>query len=233
MMPVRRLILAAALLGLCACEKAAPPPEASFQLPAGDLVELRDFSLGKWMIAPDLGPAHWIGEVEGGRRFREPINVIFEDRVSATAEEAKRRLVAACGRAGYPARLGHSSGYKGYMDGRLYEQLPEKKEHAFSNEPFELGNNHGRIFGPLSRGKAHYFIAAFSREKVAPVSRVKHKYVSFDQARDQVSQALDRQGDYRIAAFEALGNAIIGDPQLSTGDHDGVAVRLAAASRND
>lgn len=224
----RRLVLSA-LLALGACDSPAPQvSEASFQLPASDLVRLPDLSLGRWMIAPDLAPAHWIGEVDGGKRFREPINVILEDRVSATPEEAKSRLTAACAAAGYPARIGHSSGYKGWMDGRLHEQLPEKKDYAFSDEPFELGNNHGRVFGPLSKGGAHYFIASFSREKVAPASKVKHRYVSFNQARDQFSQSLDRGGVYRIAAFESLGSAILGDPALTTGDHDGVAVRLVA-----
>jgi hypothetical protein len=219
----------AALLGFCACDNpGTQASDSSFQLPAADLVRLRDFSLGKWMIAPDLSPAHWIGEVDGGRRFREPINVIFEDRVSATPEEAKRRLAAACAGAGFPARTGHSSGYKGWMDGRLYEQLPEKKDHAFSDEPFELGNNHGRVFGPLAKGGAHYFIASFSREKVAPASRIKHQYASFNRARDRFSQSLDRLGVYRLSAFESLGNALINDPALTTGDHDGVAVRLTA-----
>ena len=228
----RRLALAA-LLALGACDSPAPQvSEASFQLPASDLVRLPDLSLGRWMIAPDLAPAHWIGEVDGGKRFREPINVIIEDRVSAAPEEARSRLMAACAAAGFPARVGHSSGYKGWMDGRLYEQLPEKKDHAFSDEPFELGNNHGRVFGPLAKGGAHYFIASFSREKVAPVSKIKHRYSSFNQARDRFSAGLDRGGAYRIAAFESLGNAIIGDPALTTGDHDGVAARLVAEKKD-
>ena len=63
---------------------------------------------------------------------------------------------------------------------------------------------------------------------MAPVSAIKHQYASFNQVRDHFSQSLDRQGGYRIASYENLGNAIIGDPGLTTGDHDGVAVRLVA-----
>ncbi len=219
----------AAALAVSAHGQAAPQAAvAAFQLPASDLVQLPDLALGKWMIAPDLTPAHWIGEIDGGKSYREPINIILEDRLSATPEEAEQRLIAGCVRAGYPPRFGHSSGYKGYMEGRLFAQLPGKRARSFSSGPFELNNNHGRVFGPLARGGKYYFIAAFSRERVDPVSKIMHRYDSFDQARDQFSQSLDRLGIYRVVAFEKLDNAFIGDLGLTTGDHDGVAVRLLA-----
>lgn len=46
--------------------------------------------IGKWMLDPDLTPAHWIGEVYYGKTLREPINIIIVDQVANSPEEAKR-----------------------------------------------------------------------------------------------------------------------------------------------
>jgi hypothetical protein len=51
--------------------------------------------------------------------------------------------------------------------------------------------------------------------------------VSFNQARDDLSQRLDMKTDYRIKAFLDLDNALIADPASTAGDHDGIAVLLA------
>ena len=54
-----------ALLCVCARGETAPQPStAAFQMPAQDVVQLGDLALGKWRIAPDLTPAHWIGDPE-------------------------------------------------------------------------------------------------------------------------------------------------------------------------
>jgi len=183
--------------------------------------------IGKWMISPDLSWAHWMGEMADGKAIREPINVIIIDPFARSADAALRRLVAACKTAGFERRLGHSSGYWGWLGGRLFPQYPTGGGHAFSDEPFEFNNNHGRVFGPLAFRGRYYFIAALSREKAAPASHEKHEFVSFDQARDRFAQALVRKAGWRIVAFVGLGNALLDDPQVGTCDHDGVAVALS------
>ena len=64
------------------------------------------------------------------------------------AGDAAARLLAFCARAGFKSRPGHSSGYFGWIGGRLYPQLPGQRNHALADEPFEINNNHGRLFGP-------------------------------------------------------------------------------------
>jgi hypothetical protein len=68
------------------------------------------------------------------------------------------------------------------------------------------------------------FIGAFSRESVDPLGKIRHRYVSFNQARDDLSQRLDMKTNYKIKAFLELDNALINDPTVTSGDHDGIAV---------
>lgn len=206
---------------------ASPTAIAAFRPRSGDVSHPRHLpAIGKWMLDPDLTPSHWLGEQYHGRPLREPINVILFDRPARSGADAGRRLLAACTAAGYPLRDGHSSGYLGYIDGRIYRQLPERPNHAFASEPFELANNHGRIFGPHPVNGGFLFVAAFSREKVEPLAHVKHAFVSFNQARDQFAEHMHRHGGYAIERFVDLRNALLHDPAASTGDHDGVAVQL-------
>lgn len=192
-------------------------------------------AIGWWMIAPDGSAAHWLGETIRGRHLHEPINLLIVDRAAASPEHAAARLEAALAKAGYPSRFGHSNGYRGVIGDSLHPQLPVEGQ-TFSDEPFELNNNHGRVFGPApigpggvaGAGRAFLFTAAFSRESVAPLAAVRHRYVSFNRARDDIAQRLDSLTNYGIAGFVNLDNALIGDPETSTGDHDGIAVLLVA-----
>ena len=221
-------------MGLCLCgctfrQEAAfsgpswqPPPEAVARPP-----ELPQ--VGKWMLDAQNEPAHWLGELRGAKHLREPINVVIVDATARSAQEARQRLLRNLAAVGYTARKGHSAGYRGYIEGVVYPQLPEGKEEAFSNEPFEMSNNHGRIFGPHPCRGGWLFIGAFSREKMDLLDKVKHRYVSFNQARDDLSQRLDTTTDYRIKDFLDLDNALIGDRTVTSGDHDGVAVLMTTA----
>lgn len=185
-------------------------------------------AIGKWMLTSQGVAADWLGEVLAGKNLREPINVIILDEGAASAEEAKARLVAAATRAGYPVRFGHSTGYQGYIGGQLYAQLPQGRDDAFSNDVFEVNNNHGRIFGPHKVGDAYLFTGALSREDIAVLRPPRHRYASFDRARDDFTQRLDQATDYKVARFVPLDNALIDDPEFTTGDHDGMAVLLHA-----
>jgi len=234
------VVAASLLLALVASCRSAPAPgpvmesEAmtKYQAKPEDVVRPQGLpEIGKWMLDADLTPAHWLGEIYYGKSLREPINVIIVDGVANSAEEAKKKLVETCSIASYPSREGHSSGYRGYIGGQLYAQLPEGKDHAFSNGPFEFNNNHGRIFGPYFHDGSYLFIGAFSREKVEPLASVKHQFVSFNQARDDFAGNVDRKTDYRISGYVNLNNMIVGDPSVTTGDHDGMAVLITAGKQ--
>jgi hypothetical protein len=220
-----------------ACLLAAAAPGAADEatrpaaLPSGaDLARAPGLPpIGAWMMASDGGIASWLGAPLRGRGLLEPINVIVVDGISASAEEALARLEAAAADQEFELRDGHSSGYSARIGDELFEQIPKGRGKAISDGPFEFANNHGRIFGPAAEGGAWVFTAAFSRESTDLATKVKHRYVSFNQARDAFAWALDRGGAYRVASFVALGNVIIGSDSICTGDHDGLAVLLVAA----
>ena len=223
------LITASCLVGCASSDKAAPAP-TSWQPAPEAIAHPHDLPLvGKWMFDAQYEPAHWLGELYRARPLREPINVIILDSAAGSAEEARKRLRQNFAAAGYLVREGHSTGYHGYIDGVVYGQIPDGREQAFSNEPFETGNNHGRMFGPHPYQNGWLFIGAFSRERMDLLEKMKHYYVSFNQARDDLWQRLDAKTDYKIRAFLDLDNAPIGDPAFTGGDHDGVAVLLTSS----
>jgi hypothetical protein len=185
-------------------------------------------AIGKWMIDRDGGIAHWLGELYRGKPLREPINVILVDVAAESAADAKRRLVAAATAAGYPVRFGHSTGYRAFIGGQLYAQLPAGRDDAFSDRIFELSNNHGRLFGPHRTGDVYVSTGAFSREALRPLHSPAHGYASFNRARDDFSQNLDRKTTFKLSGFVDLANAIAGGAEVTTGDHDGLAVLLRA-----
>lgn len=185
--------------------------------------------IGKWMLTAQGVPSDWLGEVYQGRILREPINVIIIDEAATSPANAVARLLDAAARAGYPVRLGHSAGYQAVIGEELYAQLPKGWDDAFSNEVFELSNNHGRIFGPHRMGQAYLFTGAFSRERVDPFRWPGHRYASFNQARDDFARRLDQSSAYKASGSVSLGNDLPDDPRLTTGDHDGMAVVLRAS----
>jgi hypothetical protein len=180
----------------------------------------------KWMLAPDLEVAHWLGARIDGKHLVEPLNVVILDSRSRDPREAQDNLEAALASAGFPRRFGHSAGYFAYVDGRLYPQLPAGPHRAYADEPFELPNDHGRVFGPVPVGGRYLFVAGFSRETVAPLSLVKHRYVSFNHARDRLAERLDRNTAFKRRGYVDLQNRLTFEADHSTGDHDGRAVVL-------
>jgi hypothetical protein len=180
------------------------------------------------MLDRHLRPASWLGTLYLGRMLREPINVVIVDPVASSAADAVARLFRVCKAAGYEVRDGHSGGYRAHIGGALYTQLPGGKGKAFANHPFELHNNHGRIFGPVRVKDGWLFIGAFSREKLVPFSKAEHIFMSFAQARDEFSSKVGLATDYKVRGFLDLGNAVVGDPAVTTADHDGKAVLLKA-----
>ena len=205
---------------------ATTPPNAPT---ASDIFSKSGFPpFSVWMYGSDFLPAHWLGLTYEGRTLREPINVIIQDTYSKSPEEAMAVLTASCREAGFPESSGHSTGYFGYISGRYYGQLPVRKRMAFSDGVPEFENDHGRIFGPYFAMGAYWFIGAFSKENVQPVSKVPHHFASFDQARDAFALKMERRAGYQALGYIFLGNFALpgGKEGYVTGDHDGVAVFL-------
>lgn len=185
-------------------------------------------AIGRWMIARDGTVAHWLGEIVDGKHLHEPVNVILIDEGAASVDEAQQRLIVAAGAAGFPIRFGHSTGYRGFIGGVPYSQLPQGRDDAFSNRIFEESNNHGRIFGPHQvDGGGYIFIGAFSRERVNLLEWPGHRYASFNDARDAFASGLDQHSAFKAAGFALLDN-VLNNAQVTTGDHDGRAVVLHA-----
>jgi hypothetical protein len=203
-------------------------PAAGVRLNPADVAIVKGYPpMGKWMYQDDLEKAHWLGIPWEGKNLIEPINVVFVDAVSKTADESIGNLVENLTRGEFTDRTHHSSGYVGAIGGVFYPQLPRERYHAYSNAVAEIPNNHGRIFGPCHYQGKFIFIAAFSREIIEPGEKVLHHYGSFKRARDELSQSLDKKSSYKITGFVNLGNAIVNDAENTTADHDGNAVVLS------
>jgi hypothetical protein len=231
--PAGAMALAAVLLLWSAAAQAPNAPGPTIFKPAsGETARPAGLpEIGLWMLAPDFTYAHWLGARFEGKKLREPINVVITDAYARDAGEAVTRLLGFSARAGFRSRGGHSSGYFGWISGRLYPQLPSQRNHCLADEPFEINNNHGRLFGPARWKSGFLFLGAFSREKISPLRRAKHGYVSFARARDAFARGLIEKAGFTFRENIHLGNALLGDPGLSTGDHDGFAVWLAAPER--
>ena len=217
------------LLLVVSCLPAPEPvrPFSAFNLPETEMVQPEGYPLiCKWMLDPDLLPAHWMGGLVQGKALIEPINLVIIDGLSRNPEDARINLERALVQAGFPIRYGHSSGYFAYVGGRLYSQLPASPHKAYSDNPFELPNDHGRVFGPVLMSGHFVFVAGFSREGIAPLDKVKHRYLSFNRARDRVAERLDQRTAFKRKGFADLRNHLTADPTHTTGDHDGRAAVL-------
>lgn len=221
----------AAVLAACvpsATAPAAPPPDPSTYRPADAPVSVPGVGLvGRWMVTSSLVPATWLGERVGGRTLREAVNIVLMDRVARTPEEASARLLRAMTAAGYGPRSGHSTGYFGEVNGQLYPMLPTGAGEAFSDRPFWLPNNHGRIFGPVPVPGGYAWAGAFSREGVRLLPRPGHPYRSFREAREDLADRLGAGGVFGRAGYVEMESRL-DTAQETTGDHDGRAVLLVA-----
>lgn len=226
------------IAGALSCTPRRPEPvKAEYALPSpqGKALDTADPpglvpSVGKWMVAPNGGVASWMDQRSAGKLVYEPINVAIFDPFAESRDEAEARLVAACAAAGFEARSGHSSGYGGIIGGYVYPELPTGPGDAFSDGPFILPNNHGRIFGPHGMRGGWLFIGAFSREGIDLAAPVPHVYESMNRARDTFVSGMTRRAGYELQDFAQLENALLKDPAAWTGDHDG-AVPLIVATK--
>lgn len=227
--PVFFLLLLAALAGCTRNQGEVPGSAQGEQISSADEAFPPGLPpIGKWMLAPDDAPARWLNQIYHGKNLREPINLILVDRAAKSLGDATNRLLRAMSAAGFPQRIGHSHGYSALIGGVRCGQFGDGRSTAFADEPFELNNNHGRIFGPFVFNGAYVFTAAFSREKIDPLARLKHEFLSFNHARDVLAQQLEWYTPFKRTGFVPLQNALLDAPALTTGDHDGIALLLEA-----
>jgi len=229
--------------------------------------------LGQWMTVTDLDarpiyllsqaevqgsqaprtlvPAHWISLTNPrGQYIIEPINYVFI--VYPGKQPAVAVLQAALRQAGFSgtASNNHSGGYSAYIGGQLFGQLttPQGAPLTYSNQNFQVQNDHFRIFGayPLMINKktATLFTASISEESglesrlmrlppkkrqaklVAlskqhsekPEDNYGHHFVAFSCARNNLAVGLIKAGFPTY--YASMGN-IVNTARESTEDHDG------------
>ena len=178
--------------------------------------------IGGFMInGKNMEIANWLGRpTSDGRELLEPINMIIIDQVSTSSEDSKSRLIKAFTQAGFPERSGHSSGYKGIMDGEYFSQTPSDIDIAFADFMWAFTNCHARFFGPYKTGNFWVWIGSSSQEK-----GVIHDYVSFKNSRNLMTENLITRTETVWLGDVPLNNEVNTSTQ-STGDHDGFAKLL-------
>lgn len=214
--------------------KSAPPPVAPAQPSApstptdspplpGDVAATSYGNIGKWMLQFNGQVSNYGGQPYGGKTLVEPVNVIIVDPNSkfpaqSTVKVNKDMIVG-----GFPLQPLHSGGFMGKINDTVYGQQPPGIN-AFSDNPFLVQNNHGRLFGPASApGGGYIWTGAFSTEAPTVYNGLPaHAYVSSNIARDAVALRLLASGQVQSTSVP-LNNAY-DTPTTTTGDHDGYAV---------
>ncbi|SHU90302.1 Uncharacterised protein [Mycobacteroides abscessus subsp. abscessus] len=195
-----------------------PTPADAAETPYGQI--------GKWMINSDGRIANWIGRPLQGRTLYEPVNVVLVDRSSTSEVQARDNLIATLGKAGFPNYLAHSStGYSGTLGDSVYGQYPNGLMQVFSNGPFYVTNDHGRVFGPsptaLPDGSGYLWSMSISRETGYLDGRPRHEYATFEGAEADLAQGLRGAGVVQLPSIN-LDN-VYNTPTITTGDNDGNA----------
>lgn len=199
-------------------DSAVPSPADQVATEYGDI--------GKWMLQPDGEIADYGTLPYEGRIVLEPINVIIVDPTSKSALGATWKLSAAMRRAGFPPRIGHSTGFRALIDEQRYRQQPRGLLLGYSDDFFLVDNNHGRLFGPDPVETAAGFVwsGAFSTEELVFFGGLpRHAYVSSNTARAALAAQLVASGRARVEDMVSLDNSYNTDT-TTTGDHDGYAV---------
>jgi hypothetical protein len=204
-------------------------------IPNSDLVTISwengygSATIDEWMLKSDgITPADWLGRKYQDKSMQEVINIVYCDQYATSADNAKSRLESFFKKAGFNSQWGHSTGYKGYISGTTFDQIPPgsgSTGYAYSDSLiFLTTNNHGRVFGPYYTGKMYVFIAAFSRENM-----LTHSFNSFNVARDALATNLVSKAGFSSGNSLFLYNQIPStDTSKTTGDHDGYAQHVWA-----
>jgi hypothetical protein len=202
------------------------PVSTSFGVPSpGDVADTPYGEIGKWLLQPNGQISNYGGQKFAGKSILEPVNVIILDPTSASAADAAKKLNTDLSQAGFPAQPIHSTGFLGIIDGETFAQHPTGLLAAYSDANFLLPDDHARVFGPApAQSEAGYvWTVATSRELFGLNGLIPaHTYVSYDQARDELTSRLIANGA-TLVGIVPLSNAYSGATE-TTGDNDGYAI---------
>lgn len=180
-------------------------------------------SVGKWMLQPNGQVSNYGGQPYQGKTLIETVNIIIVDPSSKSELESRVKINTDMAKAGFPAQPVHSNGFKGLINGAVYDQLPGGILNAYSDNSFLAQNNHGRLFGPAAVPSDGYmYSGAFSTEKPTIYNWLPaHAYVSSNVARDALVRRLVASGQTQSIGVD-MGN-VYNTNDTTTGDHDGQA----------
>lgn len=174
-----------------------------------------------WMYQTNGEPAQWLGFKLEGKTLFEPINLILVDKISASGPASAALVKQRFAEAGFDSRLGHSSNYKGRMNGADFGQLPETDSNkAFSNFMWTFTNDHARLFGPYQKDNIYFWIGSVSREL-----GISHEYQTFQGAVSELERCLVQFANVKKLGEFSLDNTLNSATE-TTGDHTGHATVL-------
>jgi hypothetical protein len=191
-----------------------------------------DLRINSFMLTKKRKITLWLGEKYQNRLLAEPINIIMVDKISTTQKDSLNNLESACAIINYKKKKGHSSEYLGKINEHFLSQFPSDYRMAFSDNDYWKLNNHGRFFGPYQNGHNSWiYIGQFSRENFKAIAFIHHKYISYDEARDNFSSKMNKMTSYRIVETIKANN-VIETSYITTGDHDGNIIVLELREEN-
>ena len=202
-------------------QPSAPSTTSTAPLP-GDVAATPYGNIGKWMLQPNGQVSNYGGQPYDGKTLDEPINVIIVDPTSNSAAESTVKVNKDMIEGGFPLQPLHSGGFMGKINDTVYEQQPAGIN-AYSDHPFLVQNDHGRLFGPApAPGGGYVWTGALSTETPTVYHLLPaHAYVSSNMARDTLALRLLASGQVQSTSVP-LNNAYT-TPSTTTGDHDGYA----------
>lgn len=187
---------------------------------ASDAIDTPYGAIGKWMLASNGQVSNYGGAKYQNKTLLEAINVIIVDPTSKSPTESTTKLNNAMNSVGFPSSFGHTTGFKGMINKKIYTQQPTAWLDAYSDNAFWTTNNHGRIFGPAVAATGGYvYSGSFSTE--VP-SWFWHVYTSSNVARDTLANKFATKGFTKLPSVDMAND--INTASTSTGDHDGIAV---------
>lgn len=190
---------------------------------SSDKVSTQYGDIGKWMLMGNGQVSNYGGQPYKGKTLLETINLVVVDKNSKSTSESIKKLNDAMNKAGFPIQLLHSSGFKGLINGKNYDQQPSWWFTAYADKWAFSENNHGRMFGPApANGGGYVYSASFSTEVPTIYNWLPaHAYTGSNVARDTLTTKLVGTGQTHGVNIDMQNT--YNTSTVTTGDHDGMA----------
>ncbi|ADU27733.1 hypothetical protein [Ethanoligenens harbinense] len=236
--PFQVIVAGIAIMALLAGAASAQtiPTDQMVTLPNG-------LSVDKWMLQSDgKTVADCLGQTfsqYGNKKMQEMINLVWVDPYATSSDNANDRFKEAL--AGADPAINesamHTGGYTSYLNNILFQQKPDDGNTAFADKSWYNQNiHHFRTFGAVNYQNAWYITVAASTESFDWL-KLSHEWTSFNTARDMLVGALLNSkidpGFTQLANLNLQNQISAGDPNLSTGDFDGVTAYIQAPENID